>query len=101
MGVSISLAIKSGESKPPRKLLFFREIFSKHKQNPYENRVGQFMGKSFRGFPLDRFRTDMWNMNITYRGQKEIFEKHKQNPYKNEVGNSQNLIYKKKNGNIT
>ena len=40
-------------------------------------------------------------MNITYRGQKEIFEKHKQNPYKNEVGNSQNLIYKKKNGNIT
>ena len=44
------------------------------------------MGKSFRGFPFDRFRTHMWNMNITYRGQTEIFKKHKQNPSKNGTG---------------
>ena len=29
MSASILLAIKSGESKPPRKLLFFRESFFK------------------------------------------------------------------------
>ena len=33
------------------------EIFEKHKQNPYEKRVDQFMRKSFRGFPFDRFKT--------------------------------------------
>ena len=43
-------------------------------------------------------KTEMWNINITYRGQTGILKKHKQFPYENKVWPPGTPKKKNKNG---
>ena len=82
LSVSNLLAVKSGESKPPRKLLFFRENFFETLGKPTWKTCLSIHEKKFLFYI---FTTHMWNMNITYRDKTGLLKNQKQFPYENKV----------------